>query len=104
MPELGEQLRLDGTQAVLAAETTVLSGGFREHAERALAELIQARAEFTAEEVRARIPTGIEAHHPNVLPAVIRLAAQRGQIEPVGWKQAARPTRHASVNRVWRAA
>lgn len=100
----GEQLALDGTEAVLAADVSVLSAGFREHAERALAELIRAQVEFTAEDVRDRIPPGVEAHHPNVLPAVIRLAAQRRQIEPVGWKQAERPTRHASVNRIWRAA
>lgn len=98
----GEQLALEGVQTVLAAESAIHRGSFRDYAERALAELIRERVEFTAEDVRARIPAGVEAHHPNVLPAVIRLAASRGLIEAVGWRQATRPTRHASVNRVWR--
>lgn len=98
----GEQLALEGVETVLAAETAI-HRSFRAHAERALAELIRERVEFTAEDVRARIPEGVEAHHPNVLPALIRLAASRGLIEAVGWRQATRPTRHANVNRVWRA-
>lgn len=99
----GEQLQLLGAEGVLAAECAINRGGFREQAEAALAQMISEGCTFTADRLRDHISSDVEPHHPNVLPAVIRSAARRGLIEPVGWEPSTRPTRHASVNRVWRA-
>lgn len=104
MPESGEQLQLLGTESVLAAEVAVHRSTFLEHAEVALAELIRERCEFTADALRERVPPEVQPHHPNVLPAIIQAAARRGEIVPVRWEPSTRPSRHASVNRVWIAA
>lgn len=99
----GEQLRIEGIQKNLAAAT---SGNrtYRWHAEKALAELIRSKREFTADDIRARIPQNVVAHHANVLPSVIANARSRGDIVPVGRCRTTRPSRHASRNTVWVAA
>ncbi len=98
----GEQLRLDGVEANLAAATAPHRVTFRDHVEALLAEHSRNRTEFSAEDIRKAIPDGVEPHSHNVLPSLIRLWATRGAIEPVGWIAATRPTRHGSVNRVWK--
>lgn len=98
----GEQLRFDGVAANLAAAAAPHRSSYRDHVEAILAEFSRQGAKFTAEDVRKRVPTGVEPHSCNVLPSLIRLWSTRGAIEPVGWIAATRPQRHGSVNRVWR--
>ena len=101
MTTTGEQLLFEGIEANLAAATAP-HRTYREHAEVVLADIARRGVEFTADDVRRRIPDDVEPHSHNVLPSLIRLWASRGHIEPVGWVRSTRPTRHASVNRVWR--
>ncbi len=98
----GEQLRIDGVDANLAAATAGHRATYRDHVEATLARYAREGTEFSAEDVRKTIPPGIEPHSHNVLPSLIRLWATRGAIEAVGWVRSTRPTRHASVNRLWR--
>lgn len=102
-PPTGEQLRTDGINANLAAATAI-NREYREHAERALAELIRSKREFSADDIRTRIPKDVIAHHVNVLPSVIGAARSRGDIVPVGRCRTTRRTRHSSRNTVWIAA
>lgn len=99
----GEQLRIEGISSNLAAATSV-NRSYRWHAEKALAELIRSKREFTADDIRARIPKDVVAHHVNVLPSVIANARSRGDIVPVGRCRTTRRSRHASRNTVWTAA
>lgn len=101
MPTIGEQLRHTGIEANLAAALAP-QRSFREHAELILGRLCRQGRQFTVDDVRQRIPDGIEPHSPNVLPSLIRLWSSRGAIEPVGWVRSNRASRHASVNRIWR--
>jgi hypothetical protein len=99
----GEQLRIEGITANLAAATAG-HRPYRWHAEKALADLVKSRREFTADDIRNRIPKGVVAHHVNVLPSVIANARSRGDIVPVGRCRTTRPSRHSSRNTVWTAA
>lgn len=101
MTTVGEQLRIDGIEANLAA-AAALNRPYREHAELILADFARRQAEFTADDVRRLIPDGVEPHSHNVLPSLIRVWAARGAIQAVGWVRSTRPSRHASVNRMWR--
>ena len=77
MTTAGEQLRLDGQDAALAAATV----GHHDH------------------------PNRIEAwmtDHYNVLPALIGHHARRGHIHHVGWCSPTRRTRHNNPNRTWK--
>lgn len=96
----GTQLRIVGEDATLAAATAI-NRDFREHAEDILDDLIEAGRPFTAEDIRRKIPDGVEPHSPNVLPAVIGRASRAGRIKTIGWCGTTRNTRHGSVNRLW---
>lgn len=98
----GEQLAFDGIAANLAAATAPHRLTYREHVDAILSEFSRREREFTAEDVRKRVPDGVEPHSYNVLPSLIRVWSRRGAIEAVGWVAATRPERHGSVNRVWR--
>lgn len=100
-PDTGEQRRDTGVQAVLAASSGV-NRSYRFYAERAIAAFVWENDPFTADDVHREIPEGVEPHSPNVLPAVIRSAAQRGVIVQVGWSKSNRPSRHASMQRIWK--
>lgn len=91
----GEQLQLAGVEANLAAASAINRADFLHHAEKALAELIAEGKEFTAEDIRRRIPDGIEAHSPNVLPSLMSRASRAGLIEYRGPCHATRRSRHA---------
>lgn len=101
MMPTGEQLAIDGVEANLAAATAI-HRTYRDHAEAVLARFARAETTFTADDVRDLIPAGVEPHSHNVLPSLINVWARRGAIQAVGWVRSTRPTRHASVNRVWR--
>ncbi|MCA1185788.1 MULTISPECIES: hypothetical protein [unclassified Saccharopolyspora] len=90
----GEQLQLAGVESNLAAATAP-HRDFLWHAERALAELIHEGTEFTAEDVRRRIPEGVEPHDPNVLPSLMSRAAKAKRMTHVGTRPAERKSRHA---------
>lgn len=99
----GEQLKLDGMSATLAKDSAV-HRGYAPYAREVLDRLIDSGQRFTADDVRAGIPEGIEAHSPNVLPSVIGMAARQGRIVPAGFVNSHRPSRHAGRLMVWIAA
>lgn len=103
MMSTGEQLRIEGIQANLAAATSP-TRDFAWHAARVMARFMREHREFSAEDIRREIPAGVEPHHPNVLGSVIGAARSRGEIVPVGRCLTTRPSRHASRNTVWTAA
>jgi hypothetical protein len=98
--EAGEQLRMIGIDACLAAAVSI-NRTYRQHAEAVITELIAAGDPFTADDVRRAMPTDLEAHHPNVLPSLLGCLSARGAIKPVDWATSGRRSRHASRNRVW---
>lgn len=77
---------------------------YREHAIAALDHLTAKGAPFNADDVRALIPSGLVPHSPNVIGAIIGGRASAGRILPVGEYNSPRKSRHASRNRMWRAA
>ena len=92
--------RHTGQEANLAAATAV-HRRYREVAERVLAELVAEGHPFTVDDVRQRIPDGIQPHHPNVLPSLLGIWAERRLIVPCGEYRSRRRPRRASRNRVW---
>lgn len=101
----GEQLRMDGLAANLAAQTAP-HRDYREHAERVLAEFVRERREFTADDVHRQLPDDIKPQStksPNVIPSLIGSYSAQKVIVPVGWANSTRPSRHASRNRIWTA-
>lgn len=103
MTSKGEQLRMEGMAANVAAATAPHRGDYREQAERILAQFVRERREFTADDVHRAIPAGTgPPHSQNVLPSLMGIYAARKVIVPVGWVNSARVSRHASRNRVWK--
>lgn len=96
----GEQLRIEGVEANLAAASAP-HRPFLHHAEIALARFIREGRRFTAEDIRDEIPEGIEPHHHNVIGSMLSHASQRGDIVPVGVTRATRRSRHSSRNCIW---
>ncbi|GGU73499.1 hypothetical protein [Lentzea flava] len=98
--QLGLADRKQGQEANLAAAVAA-HRRHREAAEVVLDELVASGQPFTAEDIRRGIPTGIEAHSPNVLPSLIGTWAARRRIVPCGEYRSRRRSRRASRNRVW---
>ncbi|MGW1678529.1 hypothetical protein, partial [Saccharopolyspora sp. NPDC002376] len=88
------------SECALAAATAPHRGDYRHRLETALAELVAARAPFTADDIRAAAgePDG---ERPNLLPSVIGVAAAQRVIVPAGEYRSCRRERRASRNRVW---
>lgn len=99
----GEQLKSQGMADCLAAATAP-HRTYRQHAEDALEQLIAERRQFTADDIRARIPRGVQPHSPNVLPSVVGSAAARRRIVRVADVRTIRASRHSSRNGLWVAA
>lgn len=99
----GEQLRIEGVAANLAAATSP-TRPFAHYAEAALARFIRERRRFDAEDIRREIPAGVEPHHPNVIGSLIANYRNRGEIVPVDRTRTTRRSRHSSRNCVWIAA
>lgn len=100
----GEQLRMEGMTANLAAQTAP-HRDYREHAEHILAEFVRQRREFTADDVHRQLPDDIKPQsqqHPNVIPSLIGIYSAQKVIVPVGWANSTRASRHASRNRIWK--
>lgn len=96
----GKELRADGQDAVISADTAA-HRGYREYVEDAIDALIAKGMEFTAEDIRMLIPKGVKPHHPNLMPAILGSLASRGRIRAVGHRQCTRPSRRAGWMRVW---
>ncbi|GGU61734.1 hypothetical protein [Lentzea flava] len=98
----GAQLRDAGVADVLAADQAV-HRGYRDEIESVLEELIASGAEFTADDLQARLTddTRLRAA-PSLISAVIAVAARQGRIRQTGWGTSTRPTRHHGVLRRWR--
>ena len=107
MTSAGEQLRLDGQDAALAA-ATVGHHDHPNHIETALTELIRSGREFSADHVRDLVPPDtrdwLRAGNGHVLSSIIGNASRRGHIAQTGWCQPARKERHSNPNRVWKGA
>ena len=77
---------------------------YRAHAIAAMDYLESLSDVFSADDVRALIPGHLAPHSPNVIGAIIGGRASAGRIVAVGEYSSPRKTRHASRNRMWRAA
>lgn len=105
LPITGLELRDAGVAATLAADAAPHrdAAPFIHEAVEAFA---SQPATFTADDVRDALrdnDTVVRAlrDRPNLLPAVFSSAAKAGLIRVVGYTRATRPTRRASVIRVW---
>lgn len=81
----------------IAAETT----DYLDAARAALEACIAGAVPFSADTVRALIPAGLEAHHPNVLPALIGAYSRGRRITAVDYVRPGRKSRHGNLNRLW---
>ena len=99
----GKQLRDKGMADVIAADQAV-HRPYSEHARDVIDRLIAEGRTFTSEDVRAAIPADVEAHHPNVLPAVLGSLASAGRIRRIGEYHSTRLSRRYGRNSFWKAA
>lgn len=99
----GKALRDEGMSAVLAADTAP-HRSYGEIAREVIDQFIEEGRTFTSEDVRAEIPSNVEAHHPNVLPAVLGSLASAGRIRRVGEYHSTRLSRRYGRNSFWKAA
>lgn len=99
----GARLRDEGVAATLAADHAI-NRDWRDPIEVALAEVIRSGAEFTSEDVRARLaPDVIVGMSSGLLGAVLQQARRTGRIRQTGWAISLRPSRHAGPVRTWTA-
>ncbi|MBM4480802.1 hypothetical protein GS982_00100 [Rhodococcus hoagii] len=85
----------------LAAEVAI-HRTWLHHADKALRELIALGAPFSADQLRAFIPEGVEPHHPNAIGPFFRAAEAAGRIQHTGqYVRSSRGPRHGSTNRLW---
>ena len=96
----GTDLRDQGQADVIAADAAI-HRGVTEHINAAIADLIAEGQEFTAEDIRDRLPEDARPHSDNLLPAVIGSMAARRKIRRVGERRCTRPSRRAGWMRVW---
>lgn len=96
----GQQLREKGQRLVVDNSPEDYKNAVRE----AIAELIASGRPFTADDVHRMIPRELQPHHPNVLGAMLGGAASAGRIAAVSHRKSGRKSRHASHNKLWRAA
>lgn len=75
---------------------------YREAALAAIEELIESGRVFCADDIRERIPSHLTPHSQNTIPALIGSRARNGRIVSLGVYRAARRTRHASKNQLWK--
>lgn len=100
MTTTGESLRAEGQSAVIAADTAIHRNA-GEAIRDALDWCIAVGQPFTAEDVRALLPTNVEPHSPNLLPAIMGGYASSGRITAVGMCKPTRPSRRHSRNLIW---
>lgn len=103
--ETGRQLRADGEAAVIAADQAPYRDAAK-HIDAAIVELAGTGRPFTAEDVRARVG-GIAivqarmSEAPNLLPALMSAASNRGLIRHIGWAESTRPSARSRAIRLW---
>src|SRR5690625_2326633 len=102
MTPTGTQLRDRGQSDVLAADVAVHRGS-AEEVQAVIDALIAEAREFTADDVRDRLPADFHPHSDNPQPAVIGALAARDRIRAVGPRRCARPSRRAGWMRIWAA-
>lgn len=99
----GQELRDEGTAAVIAADKAIhrdISDLIRS----AILDLADAGQEFTADDVRDRLPDDAIPHSHNLIPAHFGAQAHAGRIEAVGICRTTRTSRRASRNLIWKGA
>jgi len=96
----GTDLRDQGQADVIAADAAI-HRGVTEDINAVIADLIAEGQEFTAEDIRDRLPEDARPHSDNLLPAVIGSLAARRKIRRVGERRCTRPSRRAGWMRVW---
>lgn len=97
----GAELRDQGVADAIAADTAV-HRGLRTDIEAILDTLAQSGQVFTADDIRRFLPADVRDRiPPNLLPAVVRTASMRGEIEHIGWGISIRSSRHAGPVRRW---
>lgn len=85
----------------LAAETAI-HHTWLDHANEALVLLASKGAPFSADQLHAFIPEGIEPHHPNAVGAFFKAAQNAGRIKHTGqYVMASRGPRHGNRNALW---
>lgn len=97
----GKQLRDAGMADVIAADAAV-HRSYADHARDVIDQFIAEGRTFTSEDVRAAIPSEVEAHHPNVLPAVLGSMAAHGRIRRVGEYHSPRLSRRYGRASFWK--
>lgn len=68
----------------------------------AVEDLIASGKEFSADDVRAAMPEGLDPHHPNAWGALFNSYRREGLVELVGYRQSTTKSRNGGVLRMWR--
>lgn len=95
----GEALRDQGLEQAGSGAPVSILVSWSDRARIALMWLCEADAAFSAEDLRRAVG---EPPTSACMGAVFRSAVKDGLIEPDGFFQARRPSRHASIERLWR--
>src|SRR5262249_32625782 len=101
MPVTGEELRDHGLEQAGSGQPVSVTVSWEQQARYAILRLCLADANWSAEEVRQ---IAGDPPVPNMMGAAIRMAYLEGLIAPTGFDIATRPSRRASVLRLWRRA
>lgn len=97
----GARLRDEGVAATLAADHAI-NRDWRDPIEVAFTEVIRSGAQFTSEDIRARLaPDVLVGMSSGLLGAVLQQARREGRIRQTGWSVSPRPSRHAGAVRTW---
>jgi len=97
----GAELRDAGLDQATSGSSAVLQVLWGEHAAYAILQLALADSSFSAEDLRKAAG---EPPTVNAIGAAFRTAYRKGWIRPDGYTLASRPSRHASILRLWRRA
>lgn len=95
----GSQLRDEGVARNLQARG---EEDFADAVRDAIEELAEQGDAFSSDDVWSRISNAMPPSSPNILPSLFSASRKQGLIEPVGYTQSRRKSRHAGVVRVWR--
>lgn len=95
----GEALRDAGLEQAGSGAPVSIMVSWQNRARLALLWLCEAESSFSAEDLRRSVG---EPPTPACMGAVFRSAVKDGLIVPDGFTQARRPSRHASLERLWR--
>ena len=74
---------------------------YREEAERALTECINASEPFTVDTVRMRMDDNVQDVHYNVLPSLVQVRQRRSEIVRIGSVRSPNRSRKSGWNALW---